>query len=385
MSISHWVRDNSDLHSDENCDILIVGGGYVGLSTAFWLSKYRPDLKIIVLEKKSCGAGASGRNAGFLTKGSASFFKSLKQKWGKEKALEIYQFAQESLDLVQTEILPHISFEETTSFTLFQTQEQHEKWSSPDFNPLDFHFRWIDKNKLPENLKEKFVGAYESSREFKVNPLDLVNSLKKILLNKNVKIIENVSAYELTASGVKTEVNHICANQIILALNGYLPQFQSVFHEAITPRRAQMIAVELAEKFEARGLYYDPPERVYWRMLESNILLVGGKRLLDENAEVGEFDKVSSTIQNGLEDYIQHLGFKNYKVINRWSGVMGFTEHELPYISKINSKLPTYVTAGFSGHGIGFGFRAAQETALLTLGKKTSSFFDSFKKLEISL
>ena len=45
-----------------DCDVLIVGGGYSGLSSAYFLSQLSPSLRIVLLEAKHCGYGASGRN-----------------------------------------------------------------------------------------------------------------------------------------------------------------------------------------------------------------------------------------------------------------------------------------------------------------------------------
>ena len=114
MTTSHWARANQFKTPDMYADIVIIGGGYVGLSKAYWISEYCPDLKIIVLDRSSVGSGASGRNAGFLTKGSATFYKTLSQEWGKDRALKLYQFADESISLVAQNILkssPEIKFE----------------------------------------------------------------------------------------------------------------------------------------------------------------------------------------------------------------------------------------------------------------------------------
>ncbi len=45
-----------------DCDVLIIGGGYSGLSSAHFLSQLSPSLRIVLLEAKHCGYGASGRN-----------------------------------------------------------------------------------------------------------------------------------------------------------------------------------------------------------------------------------------------------------------------------------------------------------------------------------
>ncbi|MEU3794655.1 FAD-dependent oxidoreductase [Streptomyces fructofermentans] len=59
------------LPGDASADVVIVGGGYTGLWTAYYLKKAAPFLRITVLERKFCGYGASGRNGGWLYNGIA--------------------------------------------------------------------------------------------------------------------------------------------------------------------------------------------------------------------------------------------------------------------------------------------------------------------------
>jgi hypothetical protein len=389
MTVSHWMRPHNFKTPDTTTDVLIIGGGYVGLSTAFWLSEYNPSLKITVLERSQIGAGASGRNAGFLTMGSATFYKTLVKEWGKERALEIYRFGRGSISLVEQKILrssPEIKFERSSSLTLLQNQAQFEKWQDVDFDPTEFDFQFNTEDKLPSALKDKFFGAYENGPEFKINPIQLLATLRRILETRKIQIIENSSAFELTPDGVMTDLNFIKCQQLILALNGYFPHFHPIFKGIIKPYRAQMLAVELEEDFEANSLHYDSPERVYWRKSWDKILLIGGKRVLDEVGEVGDFEKVSPIIQAGLEDYLHQQLKIRFKVIHRWSGTMGFTEHELPILTKASkSPLETFIIGGFSGHGMGFGFRSAKEMAELVCGQKQKSFFDQFKDFRIEL
>jgi glycine/D-amino acid oxidase-like deaminating enzyme len=388
MTTSHWLRPHSFKTPDSSTDLLIVGGGYVGLSTAYWITELRPDLRVTVIDRMSCGAGASGRNAGFLTMGSASFYKGLSTKWGDDRAREIFHFAAESLELVYQHILkvsPEIKFERTSSMTLFRSEEQLSEWNKSGFKPENFNFNWSEGSSLPVPLQSKFFGSLEASPEYKVNPVQLLSSLKGLLESRKVQFIENSSAFELHPEGVMTELNFIKAHQVILALNGYFPQFHTAFKGAITPRRAQMLAVEFDGDFECPSLYYDPPERVYWRKTQDKILVIGGKRLLDEEGETGDFEKISPKIQRGLEEYLRDYLCLNYRVINRWSGTMGFTEHELPLVGKINAPLETYVIGGFSGHGMGLGFRSGLDMAQLVLGLSKESFYAKFKEPSFNL
>lgn len=388
MTTSHWLRSHRFTTPEMTADLVIVGGGYVGLSTAYWISEFRPDLKIIILERSYVGAGASGRNAGFLTKGSATFYKSLNQEWGTEGAKSIYRFAEESLDLVYQNVLkssPEIKFEKTTSLTLFQNEADKNNWNHQDFNPSDFNFEWRSSDELSLSIQKKFAGAYENGPEYKVDPIQLLQSLKKTLESRKIQIIENLSAFELTADGLSTEINTIKCKQVVMALNGYFPQFHPAFKDLISPRRAQMLAVELEDDIDSLSLHYDSPERVYWRRSFDKTLLIGGKRLLDEAGEFGDFEKISPAIQAGLESYLRDILKVKYKVLHRWSGTMGFTEHELPIITRADAPLETFVIGGFSGHGMGLGFRSSQEMAMLVTGQITQSFFDKFKSVKIKL
>ncbi|MET9468095.1 FAD-binding oxidoreductase [Streptomyces sp. NPDC006544] len=78
ISFWHATDDTATTHpprtpltGDSTADVVIVGGGYTGLWTAYYLKTAAPDLRVTVLEQKFCGYGASGRNGGWLYNGIA--------------------------------------------------------------------------------------------------------------------------------------------------------------------------------------------------------------------------------------------------------------------------------------------------------------------------
>lgn len=82
--ISFWYADiglpapRPPLQGDTEADVCIIGAGYTGLWTAWYLRQHAPTLKIVIVEREFAGFGASGRNGGWLTGGFA---------WSHEKYL----------------------------------------------------------------------------------------------------------------------------------------------------------------------------------------------------------------------------------------------------------------------------------------------------------
>jgi glycine/D-amino acid oxidase-like deaminating enzyme len=72
QDISYWAEQppltasSSALDHDRDYDVAIVGGGFTGLWSAYYLKQQRPELSVCVLEAHVCGFGASGRNGGWL-------------------------------------------------------------------------------------------------------------------------------------------------------------------------------------------------------------------------------------------------------------------------------------------------------------------------------
>ncbi|MET7690983.1 FAD-dependent oxidoreductase [Streptomyces sp. NPDC005483] len=103
--ISFWYADDGfpearePLGGDASADVVIVGGGYTGLWTAYYLKKAVPFLRITVLEQKFCGYGASGRNGGWLYNGVAGRDRYA-QLHGHEAAVRLQKAMNDTVDEV---------------------------------------------------------------------------------------------------------------------------------------------------------------------------------------------------------------------------------------------------------------------------------------------
>ncbi len=100
----HWlasageIAPRSSLEGERSCEYAVVGGGYTGMWTAWWLKQIDPDADVVLLEAYECGHGPSGRNGGFCNSLWFSLA-TLASRFGEEAGLEVARLADESVRL----------------------------------------------------------------------------------------------------------------------------------------------------------------------------------------------------------------------------------------------------------------------------------------------
>src|SRR5690625_2380547 len=108
---SYWAANSikqvkrPKLEGHKRSDVIIIGGGFTGLSTAYYLSKMGVDVSVI--EKQCVGWGASGRNAGMLTTGYKKSIQTLAKQGRMEQAEELLKMSVDCIELVDEIIQEH--------------------------------------------------------------------------------------------------------------------------------------------------------------------------------------------------------------------------------------------------------------------------------------
>lgn len=378
MTISYWLDES--FSSKKQYDAIIIGAGIAGLSAAYWLEKNSPHLKIAVIDKHYLGAGASGRNAGFVTCGSSEHFNKLHKQFGLEKAVEIWKFSEQNRELLKSEIigedLSSVDYFHTGSCTVAPGAEDWQRYQGV-YNTMKeagIDVELIDENYLASHYGVRnFSGAIQYVHDGIIHPVKLLNKIKSKL--KNTEFFFGEEVFELKESHgtvqIKTQKQQLSAGKLFVCLNGYIPFLFSEFKEIIKPQRGQVVVTEPLPAF-VKGPCYLTKHLCYFRQLPTGELLAGGFRNHDIEAENTAFDEATAKIQRALTEFVQNY-FQNtqdVKINYRWSGIMGFSDDAQMIIGKHPQYNNIHLMAGCSGHGMGLSFNSARVMVENSLGKE---------------
>ena len=372
MTVSYWQDQSSD-HRPMSVDVAIIGAGIAGASTAWWLRD--SGLSVAVLDRGDVASGASGRNAGFVTCGSVEHFSRQVQQHGQAMALDLWRMSQENLELIEKHLIADgLECEFRRGGTYSLAGSEHEmgelRKTAEQLQNLGIQVSAIDAETVCRDLKaEGFFGGVLYHDDGEVHPARLVRG---ILARSGAQVLTHheVRSIETRKDGVRlhTRLRHIDAGIVVFATNGYSADLHPWFADKIYPTRGQIIVTEPVPQFLPAPCYANFVLD-YFRQLPDGRVLIGGFRQLAKETEVGTADVINPIINQALEDFLRrHFpALASARIDYRWAGTMGFSLDGLPLIGALPGRTDLYCVAGFTGHGIGWGFKAGQLLARLLM------------------
>ncbi|MET0651210.1 MAG: FAD-binding oxidoreductase, partial [Hyphomicrobiaceae bacterium] len=235
--VSFWYADigglpapRSPLPGDRKVDVVIVGAGYTGLWTAYYLKKESPSLRIAVIEREFAGFGASGRNGGWLSGGFS---------WSREKYLktstrqrvvdmqramagtvgDVIRVAEEEgidADILRVDNLRVA----TNAAQLERLRADFQTIRDWDFNPS--RLRWLDQVETRRRIAvNNALGGYVVSGQARVQPAKLVRGLAEVVERLGVPIYEQTAVTAIEKGKVSTERGDVRAETIVRATEGF--------------------------------------------------------------------------------------------------------------------------------------------------------------------
>ena len=377
-----WINDITPrnnikiLQKNKDCEWLVIGAGYTGLSAARKLGELNPGQKIILVEAQIAGEGASSRNSGYLVDTTLNDgFNSNKELENYKKKTDIYALGINVLNKFINEHQVDCDWNECGKyFASSQTQDKKILTNFSDIlSKLGFSNQLLNKDKLFKKLGTNFYNiALYTKGGILLHPGKLARSMVNALPN-NVELYENSSLInwysfkdyilcDFKDCKIKTK-------KIIFTTNGFLKSLgvKVNYHFPLT-LTASMTRPLTDYEFESIG---QPKE---WgvlpvRPMGATIRMTKDKRILIRNtAEVHNPLKMSKLNLEKRAIY-QKIGIKKRFpqlpediIQSSWSGVVSRTRNGSQIFEKIDHNV--FAAGCYNGSGIGVGTLFGEQIAI---------------------
>jgi glycine/D-amino acid oxidase-like deaminating enzyme len=297
-SYSLWLSQVGDLtprpalDRDLKVDVAIVGAGYTGLWTAYYLKKAEPGLRIAVLEREICGFGASGRNGGWCSALFAAGKKKIARRKGRAAAKAMQMAMFDTVDEVgrvaQAEGID-CDFHKGGTLTLAPSPAHVERVKDEIVEELSWGFtardyRWLDEAEARQRINTpELHGAGFTPHCAALHPAKLARGLADVVERLDVEIYERTAVTKIEPHVVSTDAGRtVRAGFVVLATEAFTVQFPHAARRLV-PLYSLMIATEpLPEPFW---------DEVGWRdretITDGHHLLIYAQRTADDRIAFG--------------------------------------------------------------------------------------------------
>jgi glycine/D-amino acid oxidase-like deaminating enzyme len=357
-------------------DVCICGGGFAGLWTAYELTEREPSLEVVLIEADICGAGGSGANGGFFSS-SWTDLASLCRIFGEEAGVRYATALGDEVAALGDWIARHearIDFHHEG--ILYARAGDWQAVPDPET------FRLLAAYGLSDRLREvdadearrvadspRFVGGVVTPDLATVQPAKLARELRRVLLERGVRIFENTPMVDLRTIdaalrgapvSVETPAGHVVADQVVLTIGAWgveRPEYRRAFAVATDFMVVTEPIPRLIEEIgwtTHRGVA-DRREMLYYlRRTDDDRIAIGGGAL---GVVFGDRIRGRAVTSRRLAEVAAAgLGWlfpplEGVRFTHAWSGPMDVTPPGLPFFHTW-SQGNVHAGLGFSGHGL---------------------------------
>lgn len=370
------------LTSDLNADVLIVGGGFTGLSAALHLAEAGAD--VVLIEANQFGFGGSGRNAGLVNPGvwltpqevderigtqagdkmNAALDKGPEAVFGLVERLELNCDAYNG----GTIYLAHSAGK--VAYLKQRHAQMSERGATCEVVGGD------ETSRLTGSTLYRHGGLFDP-RAGTIHPLSYTRELARAAQERGAKLFQNARIATLAKSGGKWVATHgsrtITAEQVILATNAYSDNVVPETREATIPVGMFHVATDVLDPDVAASIV--PERHGVWDtrtvMLSTRIDPDGRLIMCSAGSLKGAANAIRQSWAMRVRDRL-YPQVNGQKWAFYWSGTVGFTTNHLPRVHSPETGL--IIPLGYNGRGIGNGTVIGKACADLMLGAPMSEF-----------
>lgn len=369
-------------------DVVIIGGGFTGLSTALCLKEAGVDVAIV--ERDHCGYGASGRNAGHLTPTIGKDFPTLVKYVGKDRAVEYARFADRAVHYTEA-LIQRMGIDCEYAPTGNIVTGLHPRHRKPMADGAELASRLgvgvafldeaeVRRRNLPSHVR---FGVIEQSGGH-LHPGKYVLALREAAIAAGVRIYEDsaVTRIEDSASPitVHTAGGRVTAEKLVIATNAYTPATlgrmkSKVFPVRVTLFRTAPLTPAQRERigWQGREALYTAHEAMENYRPQADGRISGGSKWVQygygSTFTTGHLPEVFAQWRELFALRFPEL--PDVPIESFWGGWIGLTLDFLP-LHGANGRGSVFHGLGYNGHGIAQATYAGPMLADQVLGRSNA-------------
>ncbi len=365
-NIPDYVSKNTATE-DAVYDVLIVGGGITGITTALLLQK--SGKKCVLAEAKNICFGTSGGTTAHLNTLVDTPYNRIISDFGEDNARLIAQVTRNAIELVEKHVHEYkidCEFKKLPAYLYSQDDKQTKELDKiyEACKKINLDVVYSDTNGVPI----PFQKSMRIEQQAQIHPVKYLYALAEQFENMGGVLLQNCRVGDIDKGDViaaETNVGTLRARNLIYAT--HIPPGVNILHFNCAPYRSYVLGVKLKGEYPD-VLSYDMHEPYnYYRTHEVNgekYLVAGGKD--HKTAHEENTEKPFMLMEADVRKY-----FDVDEIAFRWSAQFFEPSDGIPYIGHLPGNPDNmYVATGFSGNGITYGTVSAIVLCqLLTLGE----------------
>lgn len=368
-------------------DVCIVGAGYTGLWTAYYLRMRAPSLRVVIVESRFAGYGASGRNGGWLTNSITGGRDQYVAQHGHESVSAFQLALNQSVDeVIRVTNEQGIDADITRGgeFTVAYNPAQLERItafgrSEADWPHTDVDFLHADQARERVNV-EGTLGALWHPHAARVDPAKLVRGLAGAVERLGVRIYESTTALAIRPREVTTDRGTITAEFVIRATEGFTSQLRGE-RRTWLPLNSSLIVTEPLDAAIWRSIGWDGREvlgdaahaYMYAQRTADDRIAIGGRGVPYRYGSAIDLDgetpaRTITALQKILARFFPATS--DSRIDHAWSGVLG-VPRDWSATCSFDRSTGLGLAGGYVGTGVSTTNLAGRTLADLILGERT--------------
>jgi glycine/D-amino acid oxidase-like deaminating enzyme len=395
---SYWLETCGDdltprptLPESIDVDIAILGAGFSGLWTAWYLKQHQPNLLIAIVEREIAGFGASGRNGAWCTSEFPTGPAALAKKYGQEAAVATVQEMRRTVrEIGRVAVAEGIACDWADGGQLIVARGSHQRPA------IDHEYAELHELGLADDLElldaaaardrvaiTDLEGALFSPHTAAIHPGKLVRGLARAVEAKGVQIYEGTAVTDLQPGRYPTLITdrgNVRAKTIVLCGEAYLSQLPG-FGRAVMPVYSLITLTEPLSESDWAEIGWRERECIascrytvdyLSRTADGRILFGGrgapyrfGSRI---SAEMDRHAGTHQMLQDNLRVWFPRL--KDVRFTHTWGGPLGWSRDFMPTVA-YDPAQGLAQAHGYTGNGVATTNLAGRTLADLILGRQT--------------